>query len=288
VKKRAILYILLAVLSSVVSAQLTYMPIAFKQLDASVCWNVKVQINSGGERVELFGKISDDNGKVLIECESDKMMLRNGLNTLDASLVSTGKIKFHDARVKRYLELYSRLPDGRYEFCTTIKTVSDHEELGDDCISLTQTNTDTVAGKKWIKLPKEIQLYGNASIEHVYSTRQGTDQTMPPHLVRIPAQPGVSVFNVPMNMNFYYTSERIGARPNQFAVSFNFDAQKFKENLRSLIEKKIMEQTKINTASLTKQYEQVAELGSVNDKLKGLAENAPEISSRDGMVKVGD
>jgi len=285
--KNALTCLLLLACSKGMS-QLTYTPIAIKQLDASVCWNVKVQINSGGERVELFGKISDDNGKVLIECESDKLMLRNGLNTLDASLIRTDKIKFYDDAVKKSLERTGVLPNGRYQFCTTIKTVSDHEELGDDCISLTQTNTDTIAEKKLIKLPKEIQLYGNASIEHIYSNRQGTNQILPPHLVRIQAQPGVSIYNVPVSLNFYYTSERTAAYPNQFAVSFNFDAQKFKDNLRTMVEQKIMEQTKINTASLSKQYAQVAELGDVKDKLTGMSVNTSEISSLEGQIKSGD
>ncbi len=269
-------------------AQLTYSPIAIKQLDASVCWNVKLQINSGGERIELFGKISDDNGKLLIECESDKLLLRNGLQTLDPSLVRTTKIKFFDDAVKKHLERNGMLPVGRYQFCTTAKTVTSHEELGDDCISLSQANTDTIAEKKLIKLPKEVQLYGNASIEHIYSNRQGTHQLLPPHLVRIQAQPGVSIYNVPLALNLYYTSERTAAYPNQFAVSFQFDEQKFKDNLRKMVEQKIMEQTKLNTAALGKQYEQVAELGSINDKLKGMSINTSEINSLEGQIKSGD
>lgn len=268
--------------------QFTYTPIAFRQLDASVCWNVKVQINSGGERVQLFGKISDDNGKVLLECESDKLLLQNGLNTLNAGMVRTDKVKFYSDDVKRHLERYGQLPPGRYEFCTTAKLFSNSEELGDDCISLTQVNTDTVAEKKLIQLPKGIQLYGNASVEHIYSNRQGTNQIMPPHLVRIQAQPGVSIYNVPLSLNLYYTTERTYARPNQFAVSFNFDAQKFKDNLRSMVEQKIMEQTKINTGNLSKQYEQVAELGNINDKLKDMSVNTSEITSLEGKLKSGD
>ncbi len=270
------------------NAQLTYNPIAFRQLDASVCWNVKVQINSGGERVQFFGKISDDNGKVLLECESDKLLLQNGLNTLNAGIVRTDKVKFYNDEVKKHLERYGQLPPGRYEFCTTAKLFSNSEELGDDCISLTQVSTDTVADKKLIQLPKGIQLYGNASVEHIYSNRQGTDQIMPPHLLRIQAQPGISIYNVPLSLNLYYTTERTYARPNQFAVSFNFDAQKFKDNLRSIVEQKITEQTKINTASLSKQYEQVAELGSINDKLKGMSVNTSEITSLEGKLKSGD
>jgi hypothetical protein len=269
-------------------AQLTYTPIAFKQLDASVCWHVKLQVNSGGERVQLFGKISDDNGKVLLETESDKLFLRNGLNTLDATMVRTDKVKFYNNEVKQHLERYGVLPPGRYEFCTTAKLFSNSEELGDDCISLTQVSIDTAAQKKLIPLPKGIQLYGNASVEHIYSNRQGTNQLMPPHLVRIQAQPGVSIYNVPLSLNLYYTTERTYARPNQFAVSFNFDAQKFKDNLRTMVEQKIMEQTKINTASLGKQYEQVAELGSINDKLKGMSVNTSEITSLEAKLKSGD
>jgi hypothetical protein len=284
-------YILVYILLCVVvhsSAQLTYTPIAFKQLDASVCWNVKMQVNGNGDRVVLYGKILDDNGKVLIESESDKVMLRNGWNTFDANVVRTDKIKFYDDKVKQHLERTGVLPTGRYQFCTTAKTVRDHEEIGEDCISLTQISLDTIATKKRIKLPKGIQLYGSASIEHVYSSRQGTDQVMPPHLLRIQAQPSLSIYNVPIGMNLYYTTERTTARPNQFALSFNFDAQKFKDNLRTLVEQKMLEQTKLNSASLGKQYEMIAELGSVNDKLKGLSVNTAEISSLETQIKGGD
>ncbi|HRG91140.1 MAG TPA: hypothetical protein PLW44_19085, partial [Chitinophagales bacterium] len=86
----------------------------------------------------------------------------------------------------------------------------------------------------------------------------------------------------------YYTTERTASRPNQFAVSFNFDAQKFKENLRNLVERKIMEETKLNTASLSKQMGQVAELGSVTDKLKGLSVDKSEISNLEGKINSDD
>jgi hypothetical protein len=55
-----------------------------------------------------------------------------------------------------------------------------------------------------------------------------------------------------------------------------------------MVEQKIMEQTKINTASLGKQYEQVAELGSINDKLKGMSVNTSEITSLEAKLKSGD
>lgn len=269
-------------------SQLTYTPVALRQLDASVCWNVKLQVSYETNRVQLFGKISDDNGKVLIETESDKLVLREGTQNLDATTVRTSKIKFYDERVKRYLELYSRLPDGRYEFCTVAKAPNNGEEVGEDCISLTQTNTDTVAKPSLLHLPKEIQLYGSASVEHVYSNRQGTDQVMPPHLLRIQAQPGVSIYNVPVSMNLYYTTERTAARPNQFAVSFQFDAEKFKDNLRQMVERKIMEQTKLNVSGMSKQYAQVAELGNINESLKGMSPNTSEITSLEGQIKNGD
>lgn len=270
------------------NAQLTYTPIAIKQLDASVCWNVKLNVNYETNRIQLFGKIMDDSGNVLIETESDKLTLREGLQQLDATLVRTTRIRFLNDEVKKHLEHYGRLPTGRYQFCTTAKTTRDGEEVGDDCISLTQTNTDTVAKPSLLKLPKQIQVYGNASIEHIYSSRQGTDQVMPPNLMRIQAQPGISIYNVPLSMNLYYTTERTALRPNQFAVSFQFDEQKFKDNLRTLVEQKIMEQTKLNMAGMSRQYEQVAELGSINETLKGLSVNTSAISSLEAQIKSGE
>jgi hypothetical protein len=285
---RLSLLFILALLLQKGFAQLTYSPIAIKQLDASVCWNVRLQVSNETNRVQLFGTISSDDGKLLIETESDKIILRGGMQNFDATNVQTTRVKFHDPRIKRYLELYGRLPDGRYQFCTVAKTIRDGEEVGEDCISLTQTNTDTVAKPRLLKLPKELQFYGSASVEHIYSTRQGTDQVMPPHLVRIQAQPGVSIVNVPVSMNLYYTTERTATRPNQFAVSFQFDAQKFKDNLRALVEKKMLEQMKINTASLSRQYEQVSQLGSINESLKNYSPNTSEISTVEGQIKSGD
>jgi hypothetical protein len=287
-KKFFLSHLLLCVAASKIYAQLTYSPITIKQLDASVCWNVKLQVNYETNRVQLFGKISNDEGKLLIETESDKLILRQGLQNFDANNVRTTNIKFHDERVKRHLELYGRLPDGRYEFCTIAKAPNDGEEIGEDCISLTQTNTDTVSKPSKLKLPKELQFYGSASVEHIYSSRQGTDQIMPPHLVRVQAQPGVSIVNIPVSMNLYYTTERTALRPNQFAVSFQFDAQRFKENLRALVEKKMLEQLKINTAGLSKQYAQVAELGNINESLKGMSPNTSEIANLEGQIKSGD
>lgn len=282
-------WLILSVLLQKAGAQLTYTPVALRNLDASFCWNVRLQVQGENNRVELHGKISDDNGKLLIECVSDKLFVRGGIQNLDPTLVQTTSIKFFDDAVKKHLERHGRLPDGRYQFCTTAKTVRDAEEVGEDCISLTQTNTDTVVKPRLLKkLPEQIQFYGNASIEHVYSSRQGTNQVMPPHLMRVQAQPGVSFYNVPVSMNLYYTTERTYARPNQFAISFQFDEQKFKDNLRRLIEQKIMEETKLNMAAMGRQYEQVAELGNINDQLKGLSPNTSEIGDLEAQIKSGD
>lgn len=271
-----------------INAQVNYTPVAFRQLDPSVCWYVKVQVNTAGERVALYGTVSDDEGNVLIECETEKVILQPGLNMLNAGVVRTADVKFYNAEVKRFLAQHGHLPPGRYEFCTTAKVFNSNEELGNDCITLTQVSTDTVTEKKLIKLPEGVQLYGNASVEHIYSNRQGTNQAIPPHLLRIQAQPGISLYTLPFYLNLYYTTERSYARPNQFAVSFNFDAQKFKDNLIHILEQKVMERTKINAASLSKQYEQVSQLGDINDKLKGMSVNTSEITSLEGKINSAD
>ncbi len=95
-KKLLALNFFVFIVAAKLFAQLTYSPITIKQLDASVCWNIKLQVNYETNRVQLFGKISNDEGKLLIETESDKLILRQGLQTFDASNVRTTNIKFHD------------------------------------------------------------------------------------------------------------------------------------------------------------------------------------------------
>ena|GEM_PF-2094168 len=286
-KATSCLIVMYLLWANLASAQVNFSSVSNRQLDPSICWNVRVQVMTAGERVELTGKIFDDNGKVLIECVSDKLMLRNGLNDLNYNMVRTTNVRFFDDEVKKHLQHYGTLPPGRYQFCTMAKTVADHEELGEDCISLTQASNPNlnVDGKAILK---KFQFYGNASVEHIYATRQGTNQVIPPHLLRVQAQPGISFYTLPFGMNLFYTTERTSTRPNQFAVSFNFDAEKFKSNLRTLVEQKLFEQTKINTANLSKQYEQIADLENINQKLSGISSNSAEITSLEEKIKSAD
>ncbi len=276
--------IVITICTLVVSAQVTYSPIAIKNLDASICWNVRVQTTGSNERVELYGTISNETGKALVECKSDKLLLNTGMNQLDANKVRTTSVKFLDDEVKQHLERYGTLPAGRYEFCTTVKAARDAEDFGEDCITLTQTATDNLAEKSKLAL-KGIKFYGNASMEHIYSNRQGTGQVIPPHLFRMYAQPGISFYNVPLRLNFYYTTEQSAARPNQFVVSFEFDEDKFKENLIAMLEKKITEKTNLNVASLREQSAKLSELPEITEKLKNYSDNSSSISGIESQLK---
>lgn len=270
-------------------AQLTYSPVSLKQLDPSVCWNVKVQAGSSMDRVVLLGTISDENDHVLVECESEKIMLQQGLNSLSALLVRTAKIKFTNEHVKKYLERYGSLPAGRYKFCTAAKTVRDHDEIGQDCIVLTQISTDTASNSKKIKLPKGVELYGQAGIEHIYSNRQGSNQLIPPHLLRVFAQPNISIYNIPVGLNMYYTTERTALLPNQFSFSLQFDANRFRENLRNAVEQKLMETTKLNAGNLQQQLKNATALEQVTGQLEQYKKpDWTSISNLENQIKSTD
>lgn len=269
-------------------AQVAYTSIAVSNLDASICWNVRIGHTGNSERVELLGRIYDDNNTLLIECKSDRLLLRNGENNLLLTTVRTASIKFHDDEVKKHLELFGSLPKGRYQFCTTVRKVADGDELGEDCISLTQTDAGGYTKNAQNGRSKAIQFYGRASIEHIYANRQGADQATPPHLMRFQAQPGVNIFNVPVGLNLYYTTERNNTYPNQFAASFQFDEQKFKYNLRQLVENKIAEETKLNSEMLDQQNLKLAELDGINSQLEGLSPRTDEIASLENQINSGD
>ncbi|MCS6933866.1 MAG: hypothetical protein NZM35_01770 [Chitinophagales bacterium] len=282
---RIFLLIVLILFCGSAFTQLSYNLIHTIQLDASVCWNVKIQVAGTGERVVLTGKISDENGKVLIACESEPVILRNGLNALDALQVKTEKITFYDERVRKHLEHHGILPPGRYQFCTEAKTKRDRETIGEDCITLTQSEDAKATPRGKVKIPPHIQFYGTASVEHIYSTRQGTNQIVPPHLVRVQAQPGMSIYNIPIGLNLYYTTERNRQWPNPFAATLLFDAHKFRDNLRRMVEEKLTEITHIQTGTFKQRYEQLTELGNIYDRLKNIKVNPDEIKALENKIR---
>lgn len=284
---KKILFILLVIFHTVAYAQLTYSPLALKQLDAAVCWNVKVQLNGGTEeRVELQGKVYDDAGRLLIECISEKIFLRNGIHALDAGSVRTASIRIFDAGVKKHLERYGVLPAGRYRFCTQALSASDNGDLGQDCITLTQIGLREGSAKKGHSASKYVETFGQAGIEHIYSTRQGSNQQIPPHLLRAYAQPNLTLATLPFSANLFYTTERNVLLPDQYALSFQFDANRFKDNLRALVETKILESSKISLANEQNRLRKIAEIEALGEQLKSLkAPDKLEISALETEIK---
>ena len=267
-------------------AQLTFSPISLKQLDAAVCWNVRVQLNGTEERVELQGKVYDDGGSLLIECMSEKLFLRNGINALDAGSVRTANIRIFDTGVKKHLERYGVLPAGRYRFCTQALSASDNGDLGQDCITLTQIGVRDGAANKGRRASKYVETFGQAGVEHIYANRQGSNQQIPPHLLRAYAQPNLTLATLPFSANLFYTTERNVLLPDQYALSFQFDANRFKENLRTLVETKILESSKISLANEQNRLRKIAELESLGEQLKSLkAPDNLEISALETEIK---
>lgn len=253
--------------------QIQYRPVASALLDASVCWNVSVTLSSGPERVQLFGKILDESGNLVLEAQSDVLQLNNGRNVVDKTSVRTANIKFHSANHKEYLQRYGQLPAGRYQFCTAAKTLSTNEEIGEDCTFLSQGIQSAVPSEQG-KVNKTVDLFGNAGVEHVVASRQGTNQNIPSNVVRMQAQPGFSIATIPFTANAYYTTERSALLPDQFALSVDFDRDRFRKNLQSVVEKKLLSELQLNRADLLKKQQWTSELTQIDSKLRSAANMA--------------
>lgn len=291
-KKKAFIAIVLLSLLMQGRAQLTFSPADGKDVSAATCWRIRLQNLTGARQlIILSGKIYGSNDSLLFECESEKLMLNTGTQLLSEAQVNTKTIRFYNDEIKQQLALKAVLPPGRYKFCTTAKAHNSEELLGEDCLIITaiaakdSVNLKSVLGK--LK-EKGIEFYGNAGVEHIYSNRQGTDQVMPPHLVRVWAQPSVMIYNVPLTLNMFYTTERNGNYPNPFAISLSFDADKFKETLRQKVEEKILETTKLDVRNLQKSAEQLKELDGIDNKLKDAASNKVELQNLQKQISSAD
>ncbi len=265
-------------------AQLQYMVGTIKEVEATACWNVQIDDIQLGERIELRARVSDESGRLVAELTSEEYTVQRVPDVLSAQTIRTKSIQWYDEGLKTYVAKNRVLPNGRYLFCTKSTSRRSGELLGEDCVMLLQTALNTQAAQS--KSQSWLQSSGRASIEYVYMPRQTAEYQLPPSVMRAHLQPSVSLFKVPCFANLYYTTERNERFPNQFAASFGFDAQRFRDELRLLAERELLRRLPIDNAAIEEKKRQVDSIKTVEQRLKLLTRDTSGLSTIEGQLNL--
>jgi hypothetical protein len=185
-------------------------------------------------------------------------------------------------QARAYFNQHGILPPETYTVCYQLN--DGQSALPEVCVSISATeNTRPVSEKKKTLMQRalsQVNFYGSAQLEQVVASRRGTATEVPQNFTRFMANPGISLFNIPVSANVFLSTENSASRQPMNIVSLSFDQQMFIQNLQSAVARKLMEE---NQKKLSR-YGDV--LNSVKDyqQLESTIES-PEFRKEQEMAK---
>jgi|GEM_PF-1302779 len=191
------------------------------------------------------------------------------------------QIELEQARA--YFNQHNILPPDEYKICYQLN--DGVAGLPEVCVNITATDNQKQAtkGKKpfFERALSHVNVYGGGYVENMYASRQGTATEVPRNFTRLVANPGVSMFHIPVTSNIFVTTENSPDRQPMNNFSLEFDQQMFIQNLQTEVVRRLME---ANQKKLGK-YGDV--LGSIKDfnQLEAFVQN-PEFLKEQAQGEV--
>ncbi len=277
-KEFLLCFILMSVFST---AQLRFATSASSELRPTTCWNVRIDGLRLGDRIVLRAKISDEQGRPLVELQSEERTVLQVPQVMRAEELRSKSVTWLDEDMKNMVSRNGTFPYGKYLFCTKCYAVVSGELLSEDCALMQSLPASGLSGDATAQnrgggveqtgsSSSIVRGSGKASAEYVYSPRQSAEYQLPPSLLRLQFQPSFDVYRVPVFANVYYTSEISSRYPNQFAFSFGFDAQRFRDNMRLLAEQEMRKRLGFDAKDYEAKRAEVDSMGSIGTRLRSL------------------
>ncbi len=130
--------------------------------------------------VELQVDLRDSSNQLLVSYLSNMLTLKSGVNTIrkDQTQITNSDYKNHD--LQRMVVATGFLPEGNYNLCVTVRYVQNNEIQGTSCRMLrTQAAVLNNRSKNENQIVKNIDTYGNISVEALASKQAAFNQTLP-------------------------------------------------------------------------------------------------------------
>jgi hypothetical protein len=235
-------------------------------------WNMTIY-NSGAEMsVELQVDLRDSSNQLLVSYLSNMLTLKSGVNTIrkDQTQITNSDYKNHD--LQRMVVATGFLPEGNYNLCVTVRYVQNNEIQGTSCRMLrTQAAVLNNRSKNENQIVKNIDTYGNISVEALASKQAAFNQTLPSNYLRLDANPAVTLYNIPVLANVHLTTESSADYPNLNTYSLSFDRNMFQQRLQDMLINKLISANEKQTILDSKVLAQLQELDNIESVLNDKA-----------------
>lgn len=238
-------------------------------LSPTDCWNISISNPGQSESIYLIATISNQDGKKVCELRGNNVLLRQGISKFNPQNIETIKTNYSDADVQRAVVSTGYYPAGTYAICVAVISVDDDREIGYACREeiVSETNAAIATANKKSKF-KNIDFYGNVSLEGVYSNNQLISQELPSSYARFDINPAISIYETPLIANVHLTTEQSPTYPDLNTYSLSFDRATFQKHLQEILIKKLTEnqlkQSKLDEAVM----KQVNELENLENLLQ--------------------
>ena len=219
-------------------------------------------------QVKLSLSISDPQGKVFFKLTTIPFTLNQGAVFIDANY-----LRYQLQALVEVGSFDDSPPPGNYTLRIAV-TDFNGRMLG----SAEQNVTFTEEQKKKRGFLKPGL---NGQMTSQLSTRQGTSSTLPPNFFRADLRPELKVWDIPLQANFFYTTEEQRQRQQMNQFNFQFNHSAFKQQLIQKVSEKIQLDKIKNLQNLSDFKNKTQELANI-DKFLSEAQK-PEFDKIDNI-----
>lgn len=232
------------------------------------------------QTIYLITHYQNQNGDQVLEIQSQPFQVIPGENRLQSRQLAIAFTKYEQSEVKQIVNRTRYLPSGLYQICTKVIAVEGGMILATSCVQQNCINPKESAEKKPPKKMHTFSSSGNLSMEHYY-VRQDQSEVLVSNnpYTRLQGQVGVTAFDLPFKAQVRLTTEKNVTQASSQAVTFSFDANEFKANLRKRIEEEMRQRDENNRIG---RAEDIAKLG----ELKNLQQLLSDTSLQDQLLKI--
>lgn len=223
--KYSVLAIILIPLS--LASQIDIRPINTSISSISELWAMELT-NSGGKSYEVRINLTvQDDGRMVYEGISNQFPLIEPVKLIQELLI--GPIQTN---------LQSEMSSGDYVVSVEVQELKTSRILGRNNWRIQMINDSPKRdGKR--SIGQNIRLSGSGFVSGQYATMQGVGSQIPEQFLRAELYPEVSIYDVPIGLDVFYSTEESVDRQAMTQVALRFDAQQFKNNMERRLRNKV-------------------------------------------------
>jgi hypothetical protein len=198
------------------------------------------------------------------------MRIAPGMSRIGRENLQLSDLAFLSDSVRKTVARCGQFPTNTYTICIEAVDQQSRLEIGRFCIehNVVLSEANNAPATKKAAWKEHVNFYGFGNIESQYATRQGTNQQVPATYTRMDVRPGLELGPLPLEMNFFYSTEEDRSRQQQYILNFRFNEQRFKGNLTALVAERIRKRQAAKMKEFAEQRKKLAELEKYSKALE--------------------